>query len=248
MTKAAQDPFRWARRVSRHKVRRLYESDAQGALDHDLLNEVGYGMYARCRDMFQVWEARQGRVTCRACGAIIVRRAVRGWHLERKREVLRCGQCDWQVTWGDYYESYTGNRMLPGSAEQVIRDFVERWPKAHTPSAKMIMIDTLIHEFHINQGIEGRPTGENVIAGSKKQVCDLIESLAYGTNSTKGLQDKRAWLARLNDPIRRFRQSHSLAAIHAIARELGIKGSRRMREEELVATILHKAPERFDTS
>jgi hypothetical protein len=51
-------PFHWARRGSRHKVRRLYESDAQGLLDTDLLDEVGYGMYARCRDMFQVWQSQ----------------------------------------------------------------------------------------------------------------------------------------------------------------------------------------------
>ena len=49
-----QDQFHWARRVSRAKVRRLYQSDALGLLDRDLLDEVGYGMYARCCDTFEV--------------------------------------------------------------------------------------------------------------------------------------------------------------------------------------------------
>jgi hypothetical protein len=109
----------------------------------------------------------------------------------------------------------------------------------------MVLIDRLIHEFHVNQGIDGRPTGENVIAGSKKQVCDLILELAHGPNSTQGVQGTSAWLARLNDPIRRFRQSHSLAKVHAIARELGIAGYRRMRKDELVAEIRRRDPGRF---
>jgi hypothetical protein len=55
------DKFHWARRVARDKVRRLYESDAQGRLDVELLDDVGYGFYVRCRDMFQVAQARYGQ-------------------------------------------------------------------------------------------------------------------------------------------------------------------------------------------
>ena len=108
------DRFDWARRVSRAKVRRLYQSDAQGTLDHDLLDEVGYGIYARCSDMFEVQQARKGGpVPCRNCRAPIPRQGRRWPQARRKAELLCCAACDWQVTWGEYFASYSGNRMLP---------------------------------------------------------------------------------------------------------------------------------------
>ena len=46
--------FHWAERVSRRDIQRLYESDAQGMLDQELLDEVHYAIYVRVRDMFDV--------------------------------------------------------------------------------------------------------------------------------------------------------------------------------------------------
>jgi hypothetical protein len=42
-------------------------------------------------------------------------------------------------------------------------------------------IDRLIHEFHINlnSGVKGRFVAINLIQGTKKQIGDLIISLAY---------------------------------------------------------------------
>ena len=39
------DKFHWAKRVSRRDIQRLYESDANGLRDEDLLNEVHYAIY-----------------------------------------------------------------------------------------------------------------------------------------------------------------------------------------------------------
>ena len=98
------DRFHWARRVSRARVRRLYQSDAQGMLDLDLLDEVGYGIYARCKDMFEVQQSRDGEhVLCRDCRLPIPRLGQRWPHKRRKAEVLHCTACGWQVTWGEYY-------------------------------------------------------------------------------------------------------------------------------------------------
>jgi hypothetical protein len=54
-----QYKFHWAERVSRRDIQRLYESDAQGMLDTELLDEVHYAIYARVCDMFEVREAQQ---------------------------------------------------------------------------------------------------------------------------------------------------------------------------------------------
>ena len=55
------------------KIRRLYESDAQGMLDQDLLDDVGYSIHVRCRDILEVSEARRGHVKCRSCENVIQR-------------------------------------------------------------------------------------------------------------------------------------------------------------------------------
>lgn len=50
-----------------------------------------------------------------------------------------------------------------------------------TYSEKMRIIDQLVHEFHINlvTGVKGRFVGINLIEGTKKQIEELILSLAY---------------------------------------------------------------------
>lgn len=37
----------WAQRIDLLNFRRLYESDAQGMLDREMLDDVGYGIYIR---------------------------------------------------------------------------------------------------------------------------------------------------------------------------------------------------------
>jgi hypothetical protein len=54
----------WAPRVKPYLIRRLYESDDQGVLDTDLLDEVGWALYARCESFIQA--GKPGRVTCAA--------------------------------------------------------------------------------------------------------------------------------------------------------------------------------------
>ncbi|MDR2590956.1 MAG: hypothetical protein LBC71_08250, partial [Oscillospiraceae bacterium] len=59
--------------------------------------------------------------------------------------------------------------------------FIEDWSKAKGYIEKMLLIDRLIHEFHINlnSGVKGRFVAINLIQGTKKQIGDLIISLAY---------------------------------------------------------------------
>jgi hypothetical protein len=84
---------RWAKRVSPHKIHRLYESDAQGMLDEDLLDDVGYGIYVCCRECLELGQATRGKVKCRDCGHVIVRRLTNGQFEDS--ELLRCSECGW---------------------------------------------------------------------------------------------------------------------------------------------------------
>ena len=126
----------WSRSVSRDKIRRLYESDARGMLDEELLDDVGYGIYARCEDMLEVAEADKGRVKCRNCGNIIVRQE--GEEAEHpgvgtvlgggEAEMLKCDECSWQTTWGEYCKSLRGKNMRPSRCEHLFEAFIRQWP------------------------------------------------------------------------------------------------------------------------
>ena len=243
MNGANPDLFHWAPRVARRDVQRLYESDAAGLLDENLLEKVASGIHARVQDMLELRLAQTfGRVTCRACGARVPQPYQMGSGARDK--ILQCGQCGWQVTCGQYYESYNGKRMLPGAAHEVFETFAERWPKARTPQQKLLVVDWLIHQFHMNQGIAGRPVGENVIQGDARQVSELIAGLAGGSRA-EGAEGAPGWSDTFHDPIRIWRKKHSYARVLEIAAQLGIAGRSKMREDELVAEIYRLAPELF---
>jgi hypothetical protein len=101
--------IRWASRVDPLKIRRLYESDAQGMLDGELLGDVGYGIYVRCQALLEVSAAWRGKVKCWHCGKIIPRRQGRMVEytghgpslIGGKTEVLLCGRCGRRITWAD---------------------------------------------------------------------------------------------------------------------------------------------------
>jgi RNase P subunit RPR2 len=238
----ARDKFRWAERVSRRDIQRLYQSDAQGMLDRELLDQVHYAIYARICDMFEVREAQQfGRVKCRGCRQPIPQPYQMGGR--NKNNVLECAKCGWSVTCGEFYDSYTGKSMLPGSAVDLFEGYLERFPSARTPSQKLLLVDWLIHQFHVMQGIARMPVGQNVIQGSTDQVRELIESLAAGPDSTQGLSSLEEWRAVYYDPVRLFKQAHSHSQVQQIAAQLGIPGRSRMSEDELIPEILRLAPE-----
>jgi hypothetical protein len=133
--------------------------------------------------------------------------------------------------------------MLPGSVTDIFGDYLDRFTKAKTASEKMLLIDWLIHQFHVMQGVAGKTVGQNVISGTGDQVRELIETLAYGLGNTDGLISLEKWRATYYDPVRVFKQRHSHSRVQKIAAELGIQGRRTMPESDLIPEILRLAPE-----
>jgi hypothetical protein len=62
---------RWAPRVKQHKIRRLYESDALGIYNDELIEEVGYSLLARCQSFLQANQATSGRALCPVCDNVV---------------------------------------------------------------------------------------------------------------------------------------------------------------------------------
>jgi hypothetical protein len=171
---------RWAPRVARRKIRQLYETDAQGIYDLDLIHEVGYGLLARCESFITANRAREGKLPCPECGRTV-----------RREETLLC-PCGWTLPWADYFKTIQ-HKQLSG-AEPVLEQFqnyVDAFPSARTPQEKMLLIDRLIHGFHwyLKTGGPTRPVAVNLIEGRLSDVVAFLDRLSYGEKSTQGMRE-----------------------------------------------------------
>ena len=183
---------RWAPRVRQSKIRRLYETDALGIYDDELIDDVGYALLARCRSFLRANEAVAGRAPCPRC-----RQVVR--HNRRKEELLHCDTCGWELTWGEYFATIQ-HKQLSG-AEPVLalfQQFVARFPSASTPRQKMLLIDQLIHGFHWSlKHSPTRPVAVKLIEGRLQEMIAFLDSLSYGGSSTAGVADAHdEWIER----------------------------------------------------
>lgn len=184
------DEIRWSRRVRPDKIRRLYTLDAKGIVDDELIDDVGYSLYARCLSIQNATRAHFGRANCPRCRAEVN-------HTGRKDEVLTCA-CGWSTTWGEFHKTYKGKQLVGGAAYPVFKAFISRWPHARTPRDKMLEIDGLIHACHENAKKHwARPAACNVIEGTMSEMIPFLDELAYGPRSTPGIDEqRREWIER----------------------------------------------------
>jgi hypothetical protein len=172
---------RWYPRVPQHKVRLLYEDDAQGILDEDLLQDVGFALYQRCRSILIATEAHEGRATCPRCRGKIP-------HDWDRAAVITCPDCGWETTWDAYLKTYQDKHLHGGGAVLVFRAYVEEYPRAESPRARWLLVDRLIHAFHHAYVSElaptpTRPAACNLIEGKWDEVEAFLSSLTYGPRS-----------------------------------------------------------------
>jgi hypothetical protein len=180
--------------VPQSVIRRLYESDARGIYDDDLLDEVGWSLRARCQSFVAAMEAVRGRAACPCCGTIVPHRAT-------PDEVLRCPTCQWQEPWPVYFKTIQHNQLSgAGPVLALFQDFVDRFPSAEGPREKMLLIDSLIHGFHWQLGGEPtRTTGINLIEGRYHDVVEFLDGPTYGEGSTLGTRETLAEWRRTID-------------------------------------------------
>jgi hypothetical protein len=172
---------RWAPRVERSKIRRLYESEARGLHDAELLEDVGVALYARCESILRLTEAYRGRVECPRCHRI-VQVAVEGRH--HGETIIAC-ECGWQMTWRAYKRTTRwfdkrDDRLEAGNAEHVFRRYIQQYPLARTFSGRMLLVDWLLHEFHVarRSGTDNGLVAPMIIEGTTVQVTVFLDELA----------------------------------------------------------------------
>ncbi len=134
--------LRWEPRVAPEKIRRLYQTDARGILDLELLDDVAYALYARCASILTVTQAIcKRRLRCPGCAHTIPLG-------DRSAELIQCQGCGWEIGHEAFRQSYRNKRLGGFGAIEAFRSYVEQFPGAHSAQAKMLLIDRLIHAVH----------------------------------------------------------------------------------------------------
>ncbi len=176
----------WASKVPKAKIQRLYMTDAQGIIDEELIDEVGWALWSRCDSILTVTAAHYGRVPCPSCGSIIEHPG-----LLSDDEHILCTACGWQMSWRAYHQTYRGKQLFGANAVDIFDAYHKAYPKAHMANAKMLLIDQLLHAFHQGLTEIGRPVAANLIEGSLKEVILFLDGLTNGGASAAGIGDSR---------------------------------------------------------
>ena len=185
----------WAPRLSKGMIKKLYKNDAAGINDEELVDMVGYMLYNRCRSFLIAVEAFHGQASCPLC-------EVKIRHNREKNFILLCKNCNWELSWGDYFSTIQ-HKQLSGAKPvlELFSQFTEKFPKLGTYQEKMFHIDQLIHGFHyfFKNNKPTRPVAVNLIKGRLSDVVKFLDDLSYSNSSTPGIRDtKNIWQENLN--------------------------------------------------
>jgi hypothetical protein len=187
----------WAKKIPPYKIKKLYEQNAKGIYDEELVDDVGISLCVRVDSMLMVTSSNLGKAICIECRTEIP-------HNYQRNFLLECSKCGWYMGVGDFSDSYKGQTLDGYGALNELKEFAEKYPLTKSYTEKMLLIDWLIHTFHGNlQERPSRPTATNLIAGSNADVANLIFSLAYGEGSTVTAEELDKWLDKFNRSIHR---------------------------------------------
>ena len=148
-------------------VVRLYRADAAGLRDEELLHEVAWLLYSRCRDVLLVSDSKVRCLECRA-------EFVVSWRGASPQLIARCPGCSWHVTVAEYRNSLRGTSLYGYNARAVWVAYVDGFPRADTYEQRMLLVDGLVHGVHTT----GQPAARNLFAGHPGQVLAALDGLA----------------------------------------------------------------------
>lgn len=187
----------WAPRLRPQLLKQLYESDAKGIQDLELCDEVGMILYMRCRTYLLV---QRHEVECPLCHTVF---QVAGQGDGYGPSETHCPNedCTWSTTRATYSQSIRNHYALPGRAMDAFQTFYERFPLARTYRAKMLLIDQLIHQFHIDEKTGGavKSIASRLFEGNKKDVVRFLDEL-----SALDPGEKQAWRRTVATTIDRY--------------------------------------------
>ena len=186
--------IKWAKRVSQELISRLYNQSASGICDDELIDEVGWALYARCESIISATNGFEKKVlTCLNCGKDVA----------LADNIFDC-PCGFHATWEEFKKSYKGKQLHAANAMPIFLAYQKDFPRAKTYGEKLICIDVLIHSFHLkmsyykeldsydieDENVElNRPVGANLIEGKLSEVILFLDKLSALPDS----QEKERW-------------------------------------------------------
>jgi len=169
------EKIRWAPKVPPQLLRQVYEREASGILDDELIDDLGIRLLLRCQSVLR---AMAGDVECPRCGHTF---NVTGAAVGRTDAAACPSGCGWTTTRERFLQSKR-HRELNG-AESIVAifgRFVAEYPRCRTPRERLLHIDRLIHEFHWDGklNLPNRSLSNNLIEGSHAQVIQFLGGLS----------------------------------------------------------------------
>ena len=168
----AQKPAKihWAPRLPPRLLKRLYDSDAKGLRDIELCDGVGVRLYERCRTFVLVYK---NEVECPVCHRIFG---------VSPRETSHCPgeDCSWFTTQRVYTESVRRHYAHTGRAIDAFSRFHRRYPCARSYEARILLIDALIHSFHLDEAkqLPVKSVASKLLEGNKTEVVRFLDQLS----------------------------------------------------------------------
>ena len=83
---------KWAPRIKKERIGRLYQSVGRGIIDDEMINDVGFSLLARCMSILEATDASRGKAKCPICESLVL-------HKCQKEETLSCQNCGWICSW-----------------------------------------------------------------------------------------------------------------------------------------------------
>lgn len=162
--------IRWAPRLPPRLLERLYESDAKGFRDLALCEDVGLRLYARCRTFVRV---SRNEVECPVCRRLF---AV----APSGRSDCPGAQCEWFTTQRTYRGSVRNHYAHTGRAIEAFASFHRRYPAARSYPARILLIDELIHGFHLEEATRApaKSVASKLLEGNKTDVVRFLDRLS----------------------------------------------------------------------
>ena len=161
--------IRWAARLAPAKLAKLYELDARGIQDEELCDAVGSTLLARCETFERV---RRGEVACPLCGAV--------FGVAREGTSACPGRaCGWQTDHASYWQSIQNHYAFTGRAVEAFAAFRAGYSLARSYGEKIVLIDQLIHAFHLSEQAEPvKSVASKLLEGNKKEVVRFLDRLS----------------------------------------------------------------------
>jgi hypothetical protein len=148
-------------------VVRLYRADAAGVQDEELLHDVAWRLYARCRDVLLISDSKVRCLECRTEFPV-------PWRGSPPDRVVACPSCGWYLTVAEYRLSYRGTTLQGPGARAVWTEYVTRFPTARTYQERMLLVDRLVHGVHTSRNLATK----NLFSGAQRQVLAALDGLA----------------------------------------------------------------------